>query len=118
MEFYEKRPVFQAAQFDGTTESVTKLRDVYDFAEYRIDGGSSVITIRFWAGGDSDLLLRRFDWLVKFPDDKLAVMNQSDFRARFEKSVGERAKFDTDFSPPNGSAILANGRRQSNWSPE
>lgn len=88
MEFYEKRPTFNAAQFDGTTASIEQMYECGMIGEYVISVNpiGSKATLNIGAEGDQQVItLKQREWLVRGPDGNLSVMSSDQIRERFEK---------------------------------
>lgn len=89
--YFEKRPIFRAYQFDGTTESVKEMQNGLFGFGYSIfsDSVGSTLSMRIAMDGtDSaqDVTLRRSDWLICNPDRTRRILSDNEFRRRFESA--------------------------------
>lgn len=88
MNFYEKRPQYQAAQFDGSTDSVKKIQKLgFRFDEYTIGASMSGNVLSFVDNFGRPIVVRQTEWVVLFYKEErfLQVMGQRAFEENFER---------------------------------
>jgi hypothetical protein len=84
MQFYERLPQFSAIQFDGTTESVDKMRRrlLIKLIKTTIETDISGTVLRLKTN-NAEHTIQNGDWLVRDPAGTSSVMTSDDFNERF-----------------------------------
>lgn len=92
MEFYLRRPVYKAVQFDGTTESAEKIQDItraygYNIRKELLNGSGAILTVLIGTqNGDRNLEVRQDDYVVVAPDDGMSVVEWREFKRMYESA--------------------------------
>lgn len=92
MNFYERRPMFKAVQFDGTTQSINSMNKICTVQNFMLmtRGGECTVQIELYEfpRDPEKITLQSGDWLVLKPCGEVCVISDREMCGRFEPVSG------------------------------